>query len=141
MEPRRIFARLAAAMALCAIPMSVQAAPGGQLHTLMVGRWVCEQPGDATRAPVRQEADDFWAVQDSSYRVRGADGTKGGRGSYLLLGGQLVMTSGPFEGRRYSLESNATLRPLGPDGAELAQRCVKSGTPSVTVELPAPAKN
>ncbi len=131
MRPRRIFVPLAAALALAAGPIPAQAAPGGQLHTLIVGRWVCEQPGDATRPPVRQEADDFWAVQDSSYRVR-----SGERGSYLLLGGELVMTSGPFEGRRYGLDSNATLRPFGPDGAALNQRCVKSGTPSVTIDMP-----
>lgn len=131
MKQRRFSARLAAVAALGLAPFSAQAAPGGQLHTLIVGRWVCEEPGDATRAPVRQEAEDFWVVQDSSYRVRG-----GGRGSYLLLGGQLVMTSGPFEGRRYGLDSTATVHPLGPDGAPLAQRCVKSGTPSVYVDMP-----
>ena len=131
MKQRRFSARLAAALALCVNPMAAHAAPGGQLHTLIVGRWVCEQPGDATRAPVRREADDFWVVQDSSYRVRG-----GGRGSYLLLGGQLVMTSGPFEGRRYGLDSTATVHPLGPDGTALPQRCVKSGTPSVTIDMP-----
>lgn len=123
---------LSLALAATLLPAgAARAVPGGELHTLIVGHWVCERPGDATAPPVRLAADDFWAVQDSSYRLR-----DGARGSYLLLADRLVMTSGPFEGRVYALESAATVRPLGEDGAALAARCVKSGTPSAYVEMP-----
>ncbi|BEV00137.1 hypothetical protein NSDW_12310 [Novosphingobium olei] len=117
------------------------AVPGGKLHTLAIGHWLCEQPGDATKPPVRLEADDFWAVQDSSYSLR-----NGETGTYLLLADRLVMTSGPFEGRAYAVESAATVHPLGSDGKETGMRCVKSGTPSAYVDMaetnpPLPTKN
>lgn len=134
-----------AVLAAAGMTAPANAVPGGELHVLTAGRWLCEQPGDAIRAPVRLPADDFWAIPDSSYRT--GDGEIG---SYLLLAERLVMTSGPFEGRSYVLESPAMAHPLDSAGRELAIRCVKSGTPSAYVDpvtaatdtpVPPPATN
>ena len=99
-----------------------RAGPGGSMTTLNMGRWACELPGDAVTPPVRQPAEDFEIVPDSSYRI--ADMR---RGTYLRLGSSFTMTSGPFSGRRYLLNSETESKQLGANGKALALRCVRTG--------------
>ncbi len=92
------------------------------MSILSTGRWTCELPGDAASPPVRQPAEDFEIVPDSSYRIADAR-----RGTYLRLGSNFTMTSGPFAGRRYHLSSETESQRLGGDGKPLALRCVRGG--------------
>lgn len=96
------------------------AAPGGAMWTISQGRWTCELPGDATTPPTPQPENNFNIVPDSSYLVNGV------RGTYLLLGNKLTMTSGPFAGRRFDKVGLSLIR-LGPDGKRLSLRCVRAG--------------
>ena len=98
------------------------AAPGGRMFTVNPGRWSCELPGDAVAPPVRQPADDFVIVPDSSYRAKG-----GKQGSYLRLANILTLTSGPFNGRSFKLNSETESQRLGEDGKPDGLRCVRSG--------------
>lgn len=116
------FAPLAVAAALLTAPAG--AVPGGQLHTLMQGPWSCEVPGDATVMPMPKPDENFRVTADSSYFVGEA------RGNYLLLGDQLAITSGPFKGRRYVMDSDAMMHRLGEDGKPTMLRCVRAGTPA-----------
>ena len=101
---------------------TAQAAPGGQLRVLLTGYWVCEESGDATTPPVPRPQDSFRVVADSSYRAPTGDG-----GTYLLLGSDLAMTSGPFAGRRYVLIGQGILHPLDATGQRTTDRCVRQG--------------
>jgi hypothetical protein len=92
------------------------------MTTLSAGRWACELPGDAVTPPVRQPAEDFEIIPDSSYRIADAQ-----RGTYLRLGSRFTMTSGPFSGRRYFLTSETESQRFGADGKLLALRCVRTG--------------
>src|SRR6218665_1894256 len=71
-------------------------APGGEIGTLEIGRYVCELAGDAT-GPVGHHVPeaDFSITNASSYRVNGVGG------SYLLTGDRVVLTSGLRRGERY----------------------------------------
>jgi hypothetical protein len=100
------------------------AAPGGSMNTLSTGRWTCELPGDAVTPPVRQPAEDFEIVPDSSYRTPDA-----GQGTYLRLGSSFTMTSGPFSGRRYHLSSETESQRLDGNDKPIALRCVRTGAP------------
>jgi hypothetical protein len=107
-------------------PLSItasRAAPGGAMTILGAGRWACELPGDALTPPVRQPAEDFEIVPDSSYRIADAR-----RGTYLRLGSNFSMTSGPFFGRRYRMTSESESQRLDDNGNPLALRCVRGGT-------------
>ncbi|MEO0033283.1 MAG: hypothetical protein RIS94_3041 [Pseudomonadota bacterium] len=104
---------------------TAQAVPGGELHVLVQGPWRCETPGDATAMPVAVPAENFRVTPDSSYVVTGK-----GAGNYLRLGARLTMTSGPFTGRIYSVDSEATVHRLAADGQPMGLRCVRSGTPT-----------
>lgn len=101
------------------------AAPGGALGTIEPGKWFCEVPGDAAAPAKAVPAENFTAIKDSSYRA--ADGSEG---HYLLLGEVLTMTSGALRGNRYALDSQATIRKLGPGGEPIALRCVRAGDPA-----------
>ncbi len=93
------------------------AAPGGGIETLPTGYYACELPGDAAGPVGRAVAsEDFAIINASSYQADGSTGT------YLLTGDDLVMTSGPRQGKRYYRQSIGFLRLNGPDG-EL--RCVR----------------
>jgi hypothetical protein len=113
-----IRAALPALVLFAAAP--AMAAPGGVMWTVPQGRWTCELPGDATTPPVPQPEHNFSIVPDSSYLVGGV------RGTYLLLGKSLTMTSGPFAGRRYE-KVGLSLLTLGPDGKREPLRCVRAG--------------
>ena len=109
-------------LAVGALLLGVPAAatPGGEIGTLATGEFMCELPGDASGpvgTPVPEEG--FTVVNASSYAAAGAVG------SYLLTGDTVVMTSGPFQGKRYHRLSNGFVRLIGPDGKESALRCVR----------------
>jgi hypothetical protein len=114
--------RLVAAAALLLCNAVAHAVPGGEIGTLPTGRYQCEKPGDATGLiAVRVPDADFRVLASSSYAVNNV------RGSYLLTGDDLVMTGGPFEGRRFVRTSVGYLRQLGPDGQPGEVRCVLTG--------------
>lgn len=107
-----------------------QAAPGGDLRVLLTGYWVCETQGDAVTPPVRQLQDSFRVIADSSYRTTKGDHGKAEDGTYLLLGNDLTMTSGPFRGRRYTLVGQGILHPLDKAGQRSSGRCVHRASAS-----------
>ncbi len=108
------------AIALAVAP-SALAVPGGEIGTLPTGRYICELPGDAAGPyRVRTPDEDFAVVSASGYIVNGV------RGTYLLTGDTVVMTSGAFKGRQFRQVSDGFLRHLGPAAAEKPMRCVLS---------------
>ncbi|GGC19552.1 hypothetical protein GCM10011371_04030 [Novosphingobium marinum] len=108
---------LALATSLVAAPAA--AVPGGTLGTLEKGWYACEAPGDALGpAGDRMPEADFKVVSASSYRAGGT------RGTYLLTGDRVVMTSGPFEGRKFHRQSRGFLREIDGSGAPGSIRCI-----------------
>jgi hypothetical protein len=103
-----------------ALSAPLLAAPGGSIDTLQIGDYFCELPGDVT-GPVgtRMPAEDFSVINASSYVANGE------RGTYLLTGNVVTMTSGPKNGQRFRRKSSSFLRQLGPDGGDSALRCVR----------------
>jgi hypothetical protein len=96
------------------------AAPGGPLDVLSPGRYVCELPGDASGpAGLRQDDETFVVLNASSYE------TAVGRGTYLVTGDTVTITSGPKNGQRFRRISSNFLRRLGADGKDSALRCVR----------------
>lgn len=96
------------------------AVPGGPIDLLAPAAYACEMPGDATNAAgYRVDAENFAIANSTSYF------TPEGRGTYLLTGDDLVLTSGPKNGNRYHRVSDNFLRKLGPDGKETELRCVR----------------
>jgi hypothetical protein len=109
---------LAAAAILATGP--ALAAPGGPIDSLAPGRYMCELPGDATGpAGLRQDEETFVVLNASSYEA------PGGRGTYLVTGDTVTITSGPKNGDKFRRVSGNFLRKLGPDGQESALRCVR----------------
>jgi hypothetical protein len=113
-------------LSLAMAPLPAHAAPGGLLRTLLKGYWVCETKGDAATAPVRKLPDSFRVIADSSYRT-----TTGDKGTYLLLGNDLVMTTGPFRARKYILVGQGILHPINAKGQRTTDRCVRQNSASV----------
>lgn len=112
--------RLLAATALLTLAASASAATGGLIATLQVGDYVCELPGDAAGpAGVRQPQHDFAVINATSYT------TSGGRGTYLVTGNLVQMTSGPKKGERFIKLSENFLRELDRSGAQTSLRCVR----------------
>src|SRR5690606_33428043 len=103
--------------ALAAAP--AMGVPGGEIGTLEIGRYTCELPGDALGPRgVHVPAEDFAVVHGSSYRAEGV------RGTYLLTGDDVVMTSGPRKGARYRRVNEGFLRKQNADGSDSDLRCV-----------------
>jgi hypothetical protein len=94
--------------------------PGGLLRTLLKGYWICESAGDAVSAPTPYPQDSFRVIADSGYRT-----SAGQTGTYLLTGNDMLMTTGPFRGRKYLLIGQGILHPIGPDGKRTTDRCVR----------------
>lgn len=95
------------------------AVPGGEIDTLQIGRYTCELPGDALGPRGEHQPDkDFAIVFGSSYRAKGV------RGTYLLTGDNIVMTSGPRMGERYHRLTQGFLRKQNADGSDGDLRCV-----------------
>ena len=116
-EPDMKRALLVLPLALLAAP--ALAVPGGEIDTLTIGRYTCELPGDAL-GPRGEHVPgaDFAIVFGSSYRSNGV------RGTYLLTGDQVVMTSGPRMGERYHRLTQVFLRKQNADGSDGDLRCV-----------------
>ncbi len=116
------YAPLLAAATLAAFPAAPSGAvPGGEISTMPHGTYICELPGDAAGPwRIRKPEEDFTVIGASNYRV--ADS----RGSYLLTGDLLTLTSGPFNGKRYHRQSYGFLRLIGEDGEPSKLRCVLS---------------
>jgi hypothetical protein len=103
---------------------AANAAPGGRIGTLPIGRYACELPGNAgTVAGVPQPKEDFAVLHASRYQAAGE------RGIYLLTGDLVQLTSGPKNGARYRRVSENFLRKLNPDGTDGELRCVR-GVPN-----------
>ena len=119
---RRVFPAAAAAFVLvAAAPKSdmPQPVPGGLIGTLPQGKYTCELPGNAG-GPVRVPAADFdfTVILGSSYRANGE------RGSYLLTGDLVQMTSGKLAGLKLHRVSDGFLRRVDASGRDGAMRCV-----------------
>ncbi len=96
------------------------AVPGGPIGQLNPGNYQCEQPGDAGGAVgLRVGAEDFEIVNANTYR------TATGRGTYLLTGDVLAMTSGPKSGQTFHRITNRFLRKTDASGADTSLRCVR----------------
>ncbi|KHK91210.1 hypothetical protein [Novosphingobium malaysiense] len=93
--------------------------PGGRIHTLAIGHYTCEMPGDATGVAGRP-------VPESSFRVVNASSYKAGgmRGSYLYTGNRVVMTGGKLKGLTLHRISEGFLREIAADGSDGDMRCV-----------------
>ncbi|WP_292959578.1 hypothetical protein [Novosphingobium sp. UBA1939] len=122
---RRLFPASLAVIGSLVVTAPVEAVPGGPIHTLLRGRWICELPGDAEMQPTALPDDSFRAIPDSSYQM--ADGK---RGTYALFGRILTMTSGPLKGRRYQLNNRAMARQIDAAGEFIGPRCIHAGTPT-----------
>ena len=125
---------------LAALPATLIAAPaaavpGGEIDTLTIGRYTCELPGDAL-GPRGEHvpAADFAIVFGSSYRAGGV------RGTYLLTGDQVVMTSGPRMGERYHRLTQGFLRRQNADGSDGDLRCVIANRTNTFAFSDSPAK-
>lgn len=106
-------------LAVLATPPAL-AVPGGQLGTMPGGAYHCDRPGRNVQLDsIRVPEEDFVVVGNSSYEAGGK------RGSYLLLGDRMVMTSGPFDQKRYHRTSSRYLRLVLPDGTDGPVRCVR----------------
>jgi hypothetical protein len=110
--------------ALPALVLTLSAAaiavPGGLIGVLAPAAYACEMPGDATSAAgYRVDAENFTIANSNSYS------NAKGRGTYLLTGDLLVLTSGPKRGQKFRRISDNFLRKLGPDGKVTALRCVR----------------
>lgn len=111
---------LLAGLAACAPAQTIYPVPGGEIGVLQQGFYVCELPGDATGpAGIRQDAQDFSVHNGSRYS------TTQGRGTYLLTGDLVQMTSGPKQGQQFRQLSNNFLRELDAAGKETDLRCVR----------------
>ncbi len=112
--------KLRLAPLLIALAAPALAVPGGPIGQMPPGNFLCEMPGDATGAVgLRVPGEDFLIVNANTYR------TATGRGTYLLTGDQLVMTSGPKNGEKFHRISESFMRKLGPDGKDSDLRCVR----------------
>lgn len=115
-----VMLRYALPAALLAGSAAALAVPGGPIDFLLPGAFACEMPGDATNAAgYRVDAENFVIANSNSYY------TPAGRGSYLLTGDDLVLTSGPKRGQKYHRVTDNFLRKLGPDGKQSELRCVR----------------
>lgn len=112
--------RLLGPALLIAAAAPAEAAPGGRLATLPLGEYVCETPGGAWGpAGILMPEAGFRIETNSTYRA--ADGH---RGTYLLTGRLLAMTSGPHQGEHYFRQSRGFLRLLDASGRMTRLRCV-----------------
>jgi hypothetical protein len=116
----RPMTRLFASTALLVLASSASAVPGGPISSLQIGDYACELPGDAGGpAGVRQPELDFAVINATSYV------TSAGRGTYLVTGDMVQMTSGPKRGERFVKLSANFLRAVDGSGNRTALRCVR----------------
>ena len=112
--------RPALPFALLALAAPALAVPGGPISQLSPGNYQCELPGDAAGAVgLRVPGEDFAIMNANTYR------TAQGRGTYLLTGTTLAMTSGPKDGQQFHRINDSFLRKLDSGGADTTLRCVR----------------
>lgn len=112
--------KYAAPLVLVAASGAALAVPGGPIDVLAPAAYACEMPGDAANAAgYRVDAENFVIANSNTYY------TPAGRGTYLLTGDELVLTSGPKRGESYRRITDNFLRKLSPDGSESQLRCVR----------------
>lgn len=106
--------------ALVLSPAIAHAADGNRLKTMPHGVYECAFPGDAG-GPVWEPITEagFVISHTSAYR------TEEGRGTYLLKGKDLVITSGPKRGERYRRTGDAELKLIDDVGNLTGLICVK----------------
>ncbi len=110
----------ALSLALLSLAVPALAVPGGPISQLSPGNYQCEQPGDAAGAVgLRVPGEDFSIVNANTYRAAA------GRGTYLLTGTTLTMTSGPKDGQQFHRINDSFLRKLDASGADTTLRCVR----------------
>jgi len=98
---------------------SAHAVPGGAIGTLPTGQYRCELPGDILGEVHDHVPEaDFQIITASNYSA------EGGRGSYLLTGDSVVMTGGPFKGRKFLRISRGLLRMTQDKEMQGKLRCV-----------------
>lgn len=105
---------------LIGVSAAAVAVPGGPIDVLAPAAYACEMPGDATNAAGYRVDDENFVIANSNTYY-----TPAGRGTYLLTGDLLVLTSGPKRGHKYNRITDNFLRKLGPDGKETPLRCVR----------------
>ena len=98
------------------------AARPGPLATLTLGRYICERPTDPGSQSAVTDAAASFAVTTAS-RYVAADGT---RGTYLLTGDMVEMTSGMLVGTRLVRLRESFLRVVEADGTPGKTRCILS---------------
>lgn len=112
--------KYAAPFALIVLSAAAMAVPGGPIGVLAPAAYACEMPGDAVNAAGYRVDDENFAIVNSNTYY-----TAQGRGTYLLTGDDLVLTSGPKRGQKYHRITDNFLRKLSPDGTESPLRCVR----------------
>lgn len=118
--PDRTMLKYALPALLLAASGAAFAVPGGPIDVLAPAAYACEMPGDATNAAGYRVDDENFAIANSTSYF-----TPEGRGTYLLTGDLLVLTSGPKKGNRYRRASDNLLRKLDAQGKDTALRCVR----------------
>lgn len=112
--------RFALPAMILTLPATAFAVPGGPIAVLAPAAYACEMPGDATSAAgYRVDAENFTIANSNSYT------TVEGRGTYLLTGDLLVLTSGPKRGQKFRRISDNYLRKLDARGNDTPLRCVR----------------
>lgn len=114
------------AMLCAAAPLSARTGPSaarpGPLATLTLGRYICERPAEPGLQTAVTDAAASFAVTTAS-RYVAADGT---RGTYLLTGNEVEMTSGTLAGTRLVRLRESFLRVVEADGTPGKTRCILS---------------
>jgi len=104
------------ATALAALPALAMAQ--GAIDTVARGSYTCELPGSAAgRAGVPQPDESFIVHSASTYEHDGE------RGTYLVRGDRMTMTSGPLRGASYERMRGGFLRKIE-NGVPGRLRCV-----------------
>lgn len=98
------------------------AARPGPLATLTLGRYICERPAEPGSQTAVTDAAASFAVTTAS-RYVAADGT---RGTYLLRGNEVEMTSGTLAGTRLVRLRESFLRVVDNGGQPGPTRCILS---------------
>lgn len=92
-----------------------------RIGTMARGNYVCELPGDAAgKAGHVQPSENFTIESASRYT------SPQGKGTYLMRGKELIMTSGPRQGDRYIELRAGFLRKLDAQGEPSRLRCVRT---------------
>ena len=106
-------------LACASVPLG---ATPGPLATLTLGRYICERPAEPGSQTAVIDAAASFAVTTAS-RYVAADGT---RGTYLLTGNEVEMTSGMLAGTRLVRLRESFLRVVGTYGEPGPTRCILS---------------